>query len=147
MGLDCSHDAWHGPYGSFMAWRREIASAAGLPPLDLMEGFYSPLVNRRPAFGIPTLYYGPEDEIAGHTLIMLDKTLPIKWDCLKPSALHELLYHSDCEGEIPHENCAAIAGALEELLPMLVEPHKNNTEQFVKGLRSAAEAKENLQFH
>lgn len=41
MGLDTSHDAWHGPYSSFQRWRREIAELAGLPPLDQMDGFCS----------------------------------------------------------------------------------------------------------
>lgn len=39
MGLDTSHDCWHSSYSSFNQWRRAIAKAAGLPPLDDMEGF------------------------------------------------------------------------------------------------------------
>lgn len=39
MGLDTTHDAWHGPYSSFNEWRREIAKAAGMPPLNDMVGF------------------------------------------------------------------------------------------------------------
>lgn len=39
MGLDTTHDAWHGPYSSFNEWRRQIAKAAGMPPLNDMEGF------------------------------------------------------------------------------------------------------------
>lgn len=39
MGLDTSHDCWHGPYSTFAEFRRELARAAGLPPLDSMEGF------------------------------------------------------------------------------------------------------------
>lgn len=39
MGLDTSHDCWHGPYSSFMQWREELAKAAGMPPLQQMDGF------------------------------------------------------------------------------------------------------------
>ena len=40
MGLDTSHNAWHGAYSAFMTWRKKIAHLAGFPPLELMEGFY-----------------------------------------------------------------------------------------------------------
>lgn len=126
MGLDCSHNAWHGAYSAFMRWRRKIAEVAGIPPLDLMEGF-------------------------------CDKTdggLPIKWECLKPNPLHELLNHSDCDGEIHSENCAAIADELEKLIPLLPEENsighigswKNKTQEFVDGLRLAAQSGEALRF-
>ena len=39
MGLDTSHDCWHGAYSSFMAWRQAIAKAAGYPGLLTMQGF------------------------------------------------------------------------------------------------------------
>ncbi len=38
MGLDTTHNAWHGPYSSFMAFRRKIAEKIGIN-LDEMEGF------------------------------------------------------------------------------------------------------------
>ena len=28
MGLDTTHDCWHGPYSMFMRWRTAIAAAA-----------------------------------------------------------------------------------------------------------------------
>lgn len=34
MGLDVTHDCWHGSYGTFMEWRRALTNAAGLPPLE-----------------------------------------------------------------------------------------------------------------
>lgn len=39
MGLDTSHDCWHGGYISFMAWRQSIAKAAGLPDLMMMQDY------------------------------------------------------------------------------------------------------------
>jgi hypothetical protein len=157
MGLDCSHNAWHGAYSAFMRWRRKLAEVAGLPPLDLMEGFYAPLNSQH----LPTLYHGPttRDRAYGGEdsrpyLADLDDRLPIKWDCLKPSALHELLYHSDCDGEIPTERCGPIADALEALIPLLPDGDdgahigwwRKKTAQFVAGLRAAAAAGEPLEF-
>jgi len=157
MGLDCSHNAWHGAYSAFMRWRQKLADVAGLPPLELMEGFYSPLMTGSP----PTLFYGmnTRDPAFGQGsrpyLAGIDERLPIMWDCLKPSALHELLYHSDCDGEIAADKCAAIADELEKLIPLLPEEEagghignwRSKTQQFVDGLRAAAAAGEPLDFH
>jgi hypothetical protein len=38
MGLDTSHDAWHGPYSSFNQFRHKIAEAIGVN-LDSFEGY------------------------------------------------------------------------------------------------------------
>ena len=38
MGLDVSHDCWHGAYSAFMRWRREIARVVGIDLMS-MEGF------------------------------------------------------------------------------------------------------------
>lgn len=156
MGLVCSHDAWHGAYSAFMQWRRKVAEVAGLPPLDLMEGFYEPLASGR----LPTLYYGFNTGKPAYGpgsrpfLAGIDDNLPISWDCLKPSALHELLSHSDCDGEIAAAQCGPIADALEVLIPFLpnedVGGHigywRAKTKQFVGGLRAASAAGEPLEF-
>jgi hypothetical protein len=39
MGLDTSHNAWHGSYGSFNSWRTEICKQAGLGNLRDYYGF------------------------------------------------------------------------------------------------------------
>lgn len=138
MGLDCSHNCWHGPYSLFMRWRQNVAEAAGLPPLELMDGFWGEPANS------PILWArkGLNDEKA---FAFLEKRLPIKWECLKPSALHLLLYHSDCDGELRWEDCNAIADELEKL--KMPEEWLVDTDQFVAGLRAAAKAKENVNFH
>lgn len=148
MGLDTTHGCWHGAYSAFNRWRQELAKLAGLPPLDLMEGFYNPIT------GLPTLYHINGKTIECHQLKRLDAQLPIKWDCLKPDALHELLNHSDCDGEIPWERCEAIADSLERLIPMMtgecgghIGNWKDKTQAFVDGLRLAAKQHENVEFH
>lgn len=149
MGLNCTHDAWDGAYSAFSRWRQKLAQVAGLPPLDLMEGFFDPA-----NFG--TLYFGqPSSELWDGKRAALHKLLPIEWACLRPSPLHELLNHSDCEGEIPAKRCAAIADALEVLIPLLPDEEggghignwREKTAQFVTGLRAAAAAGEPLGFH
>lgn len=152
MGLDTSHDCWHGAYSAFMTWRTKLASVAGLPPLELMEGFFRPLNSDF----LPTLYSRKgHDDTSDDPLSRLDEQLPISWDCLKPDPLHELLVHSDCEGEIPWESCKGIADSLEKLLPDLPkEDHwghignwEDKTKQFIDGLRDAYDSKENVDFH
>ncbi len=149
MGLDTTHDCWHGAYSAFHRWRCELAKIAGYPPLDLMEGFYNPLGKGH----LPTLYSGSNEN--SHSLEQLDAGLPVKWECLKPSPLHEFLYHSDCDGEIAWENCNVIANCLEELLPKLpsgeagghIGNWRDKTKKFIDGLRLAFKEKENVEFH
>lgn len=158
MGLDCSHDAWSGAYSAFMRWRTMLAEVAGLPPLELMEGFYCSLSND---FMPPTLYHGPNTYQSAFGadsrpfMAGLDDRLPIMWDCLKPNPLHELLIHSDCDGEIAAERCGPIADALEQLIPLLPEDEagghigdwRTTTQRFVDGLRAAAAQGEPLEFY
>jgi hypothetical protein len=139
-----------------MRWRQMIAKVAGLPPLELMEGFYSP---QKPteSYMPSTIYLDPNaSELARNCIQRIeDGGLPIKWDALKPSPLFELLYHSDCDGEIPASSCGPIADELEKLLPLLPEGEggghigiwRNKTQQFIDGLRAAAAANEPLGFH
>jgi len=130
-----------------MRWRKQIALAAGLPPLDLMEGFYqsgSPIHD-------PFWRSGLDSELSKPSV----EGLPIQWECLKPSALHILLHHSDCDGEIEAKDCASIADALETLLPNLptgdggghIGDWTEKTQQFIAGLRAAAENQESVKFH
>lgn len=158
MGLDTSHDCWHGAYSAFMRWRTEIARVAGLPPLELMEGFFCPQREDgdKAMMGMPTIFLGgTQDKMVKDSVKRIEERLPIMWNCLKPDALHELLYHSDCDGEIPWESCAAIADSLDRLLPLLpngeagghIGNWRDKTQTFIDGLRDAADKKENVEFH
>lgn len=147
MGLECSHDAWHGAYSRFMGWRKMLAKVAGIPPLGLMQGFYTPLALPGESFDLPTLYSGPGSMLADNPLRDLDRDLPIAWDCLKDRPLLSLLSHSDCDGEIPTEECEGIAADLESLLPDIPEDWQERTKQFIAGLRLAAAEGEPLVFY
>lgn len=39
MGLDTSHNCWHGSYSSFHNFRKHIAKYVGIDDLEKMEGF------------------------------------------------------------------------------------------------------------
>ena len=145
MGLSCSHNAYNGSCSSFMDWRLAIAKYAGLPPLRLMEGFYVPNEPGYPSYMAPTFAdtSGYVREIAS--------SLPISWDCLAPSPLHELLYHSDCDGSIPYSRCLNIATSLQDVLDKIPNVPNNHmlrflTKRFINGLLMAARSKEDLLF-
>jgi len=159
MGLDTTHDCWHGSYGAFHVWRSAIAKAAGLPNLERMEGYWEV---DRPASGLQLEYRVVAQALDRAGMPDLAKNVrefqqepPIRWDALKPSPLHVLLHHSDCDGWIPAECCIPLADALEALLPLLPDGpgrypedfFRDSTRQFVAGLREAGAAGENVEFH
>jgi hypothetical protein len=141
MGLDITHDCWHGAYSAFMAWRRKLAEVAELPPLDLMEGFYP---------GTMDILRDVDPPVRDRW----EKSLPIKWASLRRDVLYVLLYHSDYDGDISPELCGPLADRLEELIPLLpdeiVSGHighwRVKTQKFVDGLRLAASRGEAIEF-
>jgi hypothetical protein len=128
MGLDTSHDCWHGAYSAFTRWRTALGRAAGLP------------IGKVPLFG------GGAPTIDWPDTTKLDQT----------DALRILIEHSDCDGEIPWQVCGPMADRLEALLPELEKlgdggGHIGNyvakTKQFIDGLRLASAHQEDVEFH
>lgn len=125
MGLDTTHDCWHGPYSAFMRWREglhvHIMAARGTPdPLGL-DGY-------RRAMEQGLWPYNDEND-----------------------PLDVLMSHSDCDGEIAAEMCGPLADALEKLLERmppraLYDTLRPATERFIAGLRRAAAAGEAVEF-
>ena len=155
MGLDISHDCWHGAYSAFMRWRSHIAAAAGLPPLRMMEGIWE----KDPECTI----YGSGDGLGSVRDAILERlgqvvycALPIRWASLKPMPLFELLHHSDCDGFIPAASCGPIADDLQSIvnsgaldgqdLGGHIGDIKEKTQTFIDGLRAASDAKEDVRF-
>lgn len=141
MGLDTTHDAFHGAYSAFDRWRGEILKAAG------GRGGYGRCRKEPAQEGDREgwWYYGP-----GYS----GETHP---------GLHILLCHSDCDGEISPEDCAKVADDLEALLPALEESlltagdwesghivryggFMTVTKRFISGCLAAAKAGEALEF-
>lgn len=137
MGLDTSHGCWHGPYGSFAVWRLALAQAAG--------------------------YRISQEHVPGRSDYVLPwelfeaKNYQGEWDSPPgDDPLVYLLAHSDCDGVIHPEHGVHIAARLEQLLPKLAglgypgrddEWMRDKTEQFIAGLREAAAAGEDVDFH
>ncbi len=121
MGLDTTHGCWHGAYSAFGRWRTKVAEVAGFPPLDSMEGF------------------------GGVTA----------WEPFQADPLTTLLSHSDCDGTIPSADCGPLADRLAEVLPKMPEGDggghirdwRAKTQSFIDGLRRAAAAGEDVEFH
>ena len=156
MGLDVSHDCWSGAYSAFNRWRGQIASAVDIP-LELMEGFFrwsQVSTEDVEKLATPNNRDGSFAEWSFDLARAARGNLPISWGVLKPSPLHILLNHSDCDGEIAWGDCNQIADELEKIIPLLpsgeggghIGNWRDKTDRFIKGLRLAAEAKENVEF-
>ena len=122
MGLDTSHECWHGSYGRFNAFREALAVAAKLPPLRSMAGFEA---RDQAEAGLP-------------------------WDPYRDDPLVILLDHSDCDGEITAEEATPLARrllAMAEFSYDLAEEHRENARRFARGLFDAAARGEPVEFH
>lgn len=151
MGLDTSHDCWHGAYSAFNRWRCKVAEVAGMPPLMLMEGFYCKAGDGQ--HGITT-FYDAGNEMVKRCHEDLEKSLPIRWASLRPDPLHALLHHSDCEGYLNWGNAYKMAERLEAVAALMPDEDagghignwRDKTLQFAKGLRLAHSLKERIKF-
>jgi len=142
MGLDTSHDCWHGGYGAFSRWRQTVAKAAG----------YYVVPVTWPDMGYPT------DTVMLEWHRYEQKNYGGEWDQLPDDPLLLLIVHSDCDGEIKAEHTALLADRLEEILPSIPDedgpPHiahgggyRGCTKRFIAGLRVASAANEPVDFH
>lgn len=140
MGLDTSHDCWHGAYSAFGRWRAHLAITAG--------------------------YKLAEYEVSPDWRYQLAE---LPWEMFRqenyqgdwsngPAVEDPLLYlivHSDIEGVIHPEEGRHLAARLEQIMPLLDESGGGpqirsmtaTTRQFIDGLRRAALAGEDVEFH
>lgn len=143
MGLDCSHDAWHGAYSAFDRWRKHVAKLAGIP-LPLMEGYW------RKISGIHD-----SDSLLMWQIKEIEEYLPLKWGAYTKHPLYPLLDHSDCDGYLTPGQCKKVAAGLEAVL---LDPRadanlsghignfRDKTQQFIDGCRLAHSRQERLEF-
>lgn len=118
MGLDTSHECWHGPYSSFHSWRKAIATAAGL---DLDKLWEDTATNSNATTG--------------------------RWTETPDNALMVLLLHSDCDGVIQHAQCKPLADALMPLVAKVPDQWRAATVRFIAGLITADAVREDVDFH
>jgi hypothetical protein len=143
MGLDTSHDCWHGAYGAFSRWRDKLAEVAGygFVPCDCPSLW----CKGRLFVDIDwDLYHGGG----------LGDTLMGEWVETPEDPLLVLMVHSDCDGWIRTAQTDALATRLTELLPLLPDEDGGGhighwqvkTQRFIDGLRLAAECCEDVRF-
>ena len=144
MGLDTSHNCWHGAYSSFGTWREDIARVLGWGTEEYQYG---------PSYAVP----GPYQHLIARPLGT--STLDNEWELQTPlfgvwqddpdDVIMVLMLHSDCDGIIPTRFCQPLAERLlgianqQQTLSWLQEA----TEQFATGLLVAASRGEDVDFH
>lgn len=160
MGLDVSHDAFHGAYSAFNRLRQMICRAVGgsFPPHSDKE-LLAKLEVETP---LHDHWYVPDD--------ITPESSP---------GLYAFLEHSDCDGDIDPATCDLVANELELLLPKIAEMDDGDqtggtsfareggrivvshhpghfarlggytgaTKKFIEGCRLAASSGEKLEFH
>ena len=136
MGLDTTHEAWHGAYSAFSRWRDKVARAGG----------YAVWTVKSAHLEIDTVMID-----WGH---ITDENMYGAWEETPSDPLIVLIAHSDCEGVIHPAQAGPLADRLEELLPNLdgdggghVGSYREKTQAFIDGLRSAVAAGEDVDFH
>jgi hypothetical protein len=139
MGLDTSHDAWHGPYSAFSRWRDTVARAAGYSVISTKDG---------------TGWVHDEVDLPWH--MFRHENYMGEWGngpVIEDPLLY-LIVHSDCDGVIHPSEGVHIAARLEQLLPSIPEELptrpdwiRDKTQRFIDGLRLAAKAGEDVEFH
>lgn len=143
MGLDTTHDCWHGAYSAFSRWREKLAEVAGydIVTLDLQHDHGRTMTCIDWGLWPESAYYDPP-----YVPCRLDGT---------PDPLLLLIMHSDCEGKIRHEFLGQLAKRLEELLPQLegqdggghIGDYGDKTRSFIEGLRLADSRGEDVEFY
>lgn len=129
MGLDTTHNAWHGPYSAFGRWRNTMAVSADYE-----------LVKDGQGWPVASAVLDRDWEAENYQG---------RWDSPPEDPLLLLLVHSDCDGVIEAKHCLRLAERLEGLLPKLPadDPYwLAKTQQFIDGLRRAAKLNEPLEF-
>lgn len=156
MGLDVTHDCWHGAYSAFGRWRAKLAELGGyeLDAWQLRHPHGAELWEKpewRHLVKEP-----PPEKTRG--LIFWDNittdNLQGDWEMMPEDPLIILLAHSDCDGKITADHAGPLAVRLEKLIPLMGEEdggghigsYAEKTTQFVKGLREAAAAGEAVEF-
>lgn len=138
MGLDTTHNCFHGPYGAFNRWRDAVARAAGYQ-FKRFDGEYRDAVDLDwDVFDLKN-YQGEWDIVPGDDPLLY------------------LIVHSDCDGVMHPEQGRHLVARLRQLAPK-VDPEgviygvRGNsmyevTLRFADGLEWAAAAGEDVEFH
>lgn len=121
MGLDTSHDCWHGPYSMFNRWRTWLASQIGVA-LQLQQGFGASFC-RDEDFSKDDIEwlknngkYGIAAIVENLAMLKRPKQLGyLWWEDPQHEPLTILLWHSDCDGRIRWWECKPLAIRLTQI--------------------------------
>jgi hypothetical protein len=138
MGLDTSHNCWHGAYSAFTRFRTAVAEQAGYDIADVTfkDGYF--------AKDCVLMDWGhlPDGSTWGN------------WDKNPSDPLVVLICHSDCEGVIKPEQGRPLSKRLYQIAESMDDDDpskpwgdfKARTIQFADGLKEAAENGEEVEF-
>jgi hypothetical protein len=131
MGLDVSHDCWHGGYGSFNMWRDSLAKYAkfNFELYDTENGKV-----KAPAIDWKTI---TQDNLEGI------------WKEMPSDPLWIIIAHYDCDGIISKEHTKPLYERLEQILkdiPPSDEYMVKKTTTFIEGLKDAHLNNEDVTF-
>lgn len=154
MGLGFSHGHASWSYGGFASFRTKLAREIGIN-LHQMEGYASDKAFTCAAIalnqvkgdaktvaerqGVNTYFTKYIDELVAPK--------PMKWDKIK-DPIKDLLFHSDCEGNLTVTQCIDIAPRLRDLVADWPEEDfdKGRALDLADAMTEAAEAGEPLEF-
>lgn len=148
MGLDCSHNAFHGAYSAFNSFRQAVAEARGCryPPHFVRNRDGSDVLE--PGKQIRMLDMSMDQDMWYTAPGMTKENSP---------GIYEFLSHSDCDGEISPEMCLLVASELEPLLDKMPDEssghiaarggYREVLRLFIEGCRAAAAEGVPLDFH
>jgi len=111
MGLDFNHADAHWAYSGFNRFRGKLAEEIGIC-LPLMDGFWTDSEFSSSSFPLTKRIVG--EKMINDYFFWLP-TKPLKWDNIKDPIV-DLLYHSDCDGNLTASQCKKIAPRLRELI-------------------------------
>ena len=133
MGLDTTHDCWHGGYTSFKIWRDKLAEVAGYKMI-VVDGKPAPVIDWE---------------------AITQENLSGDWENDPDDMLMILIAHYDTDGYIRAKHTKPLADRLTQLLPLLPDEigpghigyWKEKTQTFIDGLLSAHEAAQDVEFY
>lgn len=141
MGLDTTHDAFHGAYSAFNRFRQIVAKAAGCSYPYHTEDYTS---NGK------TIPVEELDQERYYTPDNFKNTNP---------GLTAFFVSNDCEGEFSPEICKQMADEMESVLPEIEKQGSGGghierdggygevAKRYIAGCRLAYENKENLEYY
>lgn len=133
MGLDTTHDCWHGGYCSFNIWRDKVAEVAGYE-MKVFDGKPAPIIDWDSI---------TEDNLYG------------EWERAPEDPLLILIAHSDYDGKIKAEFTKPLADRLTPLVPLMPDAigpghigyWREKTQVFIDGLLDAHSNNEDVEFY